>query len=50
VEVSLFSQVTVMEQEEMALNYARGGSVWILGRISFQKQWLGIRTDCPGKW
>jgi len=31
-------EVTVMEQEVMALNCTRGGSGWILRKISFQKE------------
>jgi len=32
--VGLFSQVTVIEREVMALSCARDGSCWILGKIS----------------
>jgi len=35
----LFSQVTAIEQEGMALSWARRGSGWTLGNISFQKVW-----------
>ena len=35
-EVSLFSQVTLIGQE--ALNCARGGSGWILGKVSSLKE------------
>ena len=37
VEVSLFSKVTVIEQEAMDLSCARGDSGWISGKISSQK-------------
>jgi len=33
----------------MALRCARGGSDWILGNISSQKEWSSIGTGCPGK-
>ena len=39
VEVGLFSQVTVIGREGMASSCARGGSGWILGKISYQKEW-----------
>ena len=35
---SLFSQVTVIGKEVMAPPRARGGSGWILGKISSQKE------------
>ena len=38
-DVGLFSHITVTEQERMASRYARGGSSWILGKISSQKEW-----------
>ena len=47
VEVSLFSQVTVIRQERMASCCARGGSVWTLGKISSQKECSSIGTGCP---
>ena len=34
----------------MALSCAMTGSDWILGVISFQKEWWGSGTDCPGRW
>ena len=34
----------------MASSCARGGSFWILGKISLLKEWSGIGTGCPGKW
>ena len=34
----------------MALSCARGGSGWILGRISSLKEWSSAGTGCPGKW
>ena len=36
---SLFSQVTAIGQEVMASSCARGGSGWVLGNISSQKEW-----------
>jgi len=47
--VSLCSQVTVIGQERMASSCTRGGSGWILGRISSPEvlmQW----HSCPGRW
>lgn len=35
--VGLFSQITAIEQEIMALNCGRGGSDWILGKNYSQK-------------
>jgi len=26
------------------------GSGWILGKTSFQKEWSGIGSGCPGRW
>ena len=37
--VSLFTQVTAIGQEVMALSCARGGSDWTLGQISSKKEW-----------
>ena len=39
VRVSLFSKVIAIGQEGMASCCARGGSHWILGNISPQKEW-----------
>ena len=39
VEVSIFSQVTVIGRERMASCCTRWGSGWILGNISSQKEW-----------
>ena len=36
--------------EVRALSCTRGGSVWILGRISSQKERWGSGTSCPGRW
>ena len=47
--VGLFSRVTAIEWEGMASSCIRGGSGWILGRISSLKDWWGIGTGCPGK-
>jgi len=33
----------------MASSCARGGSGWIIGKTS-HREWLGIGTDCPGRW
>ena len=41
--VGLLSQLTVIGQEGMASSCAKGGSSWILGIISSQKQWYWIR-------
>jgi len=35
----LFSQITVIGGELMASSRSRGGSDWILGTISSQKEW-----------
>ena len=42
--VSLFSQVTAIGQEAVALGCARGGSVSILGKMSSQKEGGSIGT------
>jgi len=42
--VSLFSQVTAIGQETVALGCARGGSVSILGKMSSQKEGGSIGT------
>jgi len=34
----------------MASGCIRRDLDWILGNISLLKEWLGIRTGCPGKW
>ena len=34
----------------MASSCIRGGLHWILGKISFLKEWSGIGTGCPGQW
>ena len=34
----------------MASNSVRGGSDWILGKISFLKKWSGFGPGCPGRW
>jgi len=47
--VRLCSQVAAIGQEGMASSCARGGSRWILGTISSQKEWLGTGTGCPGR-
>ena len=39
VRLSLFSQATATGQDVMALSCAEGGSGWILGIISSQKEW-----------
>ena len=39
VRVGLFSHVTVIGQEGMAINCTRGGSGWILGSISSLEEW-----------
>ena len=45
--VGLFTQVTEMGQEGMASSCARGGSGWILRKISTLKEWQGTETGCP---
>ena len=50
VEVSLFCWVTVIGWEGMVLSCARGGSGWILGKNTSQKECWGTGTGCPGKW
>ena len=37
-------------REEIASNCIRGGSDWILGKISLLREWSGIGTGCPGQW
>ena len=39
VEVGLFSHVTAIEEDVMALSCTRGGSGWILGKISSPYKW-----------
>ena len=34
----------------MASSCIRGGSNWILGKISLLKEWSGIGTGCPVQW
>jgi len=48
--VGLFSQVTAIGQEVMALSCTSGCSGWILGTISSLKGWWDTGTGCPGKW
>ena len=48
--VSLFSQVTVIGWEEMALSSTRGDSRTILEKISSQKEWLSSGIGCPRWW
>ena len=42
--------VTATGRQVMALSRTRGGSGWILGNISCQKEWRGTGTGCPGRW
>ena len=46
--VSLCSQVAAVGQEGMVLSCTTGGSGWILGRISSQKEWCCIGTAAQG--
>jgi len=46
----LFSQVTVIGWEVMALTCTRRGAGWISERISSEKEWWGTGTCCPGRW
>lgn len=39
VRIGLFSQVTAVGQEGMASSCAKGGSSWLLGKMSSQKEW-----------
>jgi len=34
----------------MASSCIRGGSDWILGKISSLQEWSGIGPGCPGQW
>jgi len=34
----------------MASSNIRGGLGWIIGKISFLKEWSDIGKGCPGKW
>jgi len=34
----------------MASSCVRGGSDWILGKISFLRKWSGVGPGCPGQW
>jgi len=49
VKVNLYSQVTVIGWEGMALTCIGEGSGWILRKIS-QKEWCCSGTGCPGRW
>lgn len=44
---SLYIQLA--KHKEMASSYRREGLDWISGRICSQ-EWLGIGTNCSGKW
>jgi len=48
--VGLFSQVTSERMRGNGLKLCRGGSDWLLGKISLLQGWLGIGTGCPGRW
>jgi len=48
--VSLFSQVTAIEWEGLSSSCARGGSGWVLGKISSAKDQWCSGTGCPGRW
>lgn len=47
-DVGLVSLVTSGSTEEVVSVCARGGLDWISGRISPQKEWLGIGAGCLG--
>ena len=47
------SSVNEIYKEEPLWNIFLGSgriSGWILGKISFQKEWWCIETGCPGRW
>ena len=48
--VCLFSQITAIEQEALALSCARIGLGWISGKISSPKVLLCSGPGCPGRW
>jgi len=37
-------------REAMASSCVRGCSGWILGKMSFLREWSGVGTGCPGQW
>jgi len=48
--VGLFSQVITTGCEGIASSCARGGSVWILLKISSLKKCQCVGIGCPGRW
>ena len=46
----LFSQVAGNKTREMDSSCARGGSDWILGKVSSPTGLLSTGTGCPGQW
>ena len=48
--VGLLSWVTVVRWERMGTSCTRGGSGWILGKTSSQKEWWGIGMGFPRRW
>jgi len=48
--VSVFSSIPGGKIRGMASSCCWGDSIWILGKISAQKEWLKVGMDCPGMW
>ena len=46
--IGLFSPVTVIGQEGMALSYAWGSSGWILGKKSYSQSDEALEQDAQG--
>ena len=47
--VSLCSWVAATGCEVMGSSCTKGGSVWILGKISSPKKWSGFGIGCAGR-
>jgi len=48
--ILLLIVLSLIELDGMASSCARGGSDWILWKISSLKEWLGAGMGCPGRW